>query len=25
MRLAENQIGEKALAEWIRRHLVREK
>jgi len=24
-RLAENQIGEKALAEWIRRHLVREK
>jgi death-on-curing protein len=24
-RLAENQIGEKTLAEWIRRHLVREK
>lgn len=25
MRLAENQIGEKALAEWIQRHLVRQK
>jgi death-on-curing protein len=25
MRLAENQVGEKSLAEWIRRHLVREK
>jgi death-on-curing protein len=25
MGLAENQIGEKALAEWIREHLVREK
>jgi death on curing protein len=25
MRLAQNQIGEKALAEWIRQHLVLEK
>ena len=25
MRVAENQIGEKALAEWVRQHLVREK
>jgi death-on-curing protein len=25
MQIAENQIGEKALADWIRHHLVREK
>jgi death-on-curing protein len=25
IRIAENRIGEKALAEWVRQHLVREK